>query len=108
MVNAQRILFSLLRKSPLQLSKPIDQCADPRTVASVACILKIHNCRARAAPTQFKGIVNAECIENAVNNLDSFSLSMLLIKRAERQGDPWSGDGGCNGYLVSWILDLVS
>lgn len=92
MVNVQTLVTSLLRKSPLQASAPIDNCKVYRSVAAVACIIRPET--ADGIQSQAHSLNARDLTSLLLSTGDNSKASMLFIKRAVRKGDRWSGDGG--------------
>lgn len=102
-MKAQTLITSLLRKSPLRASATIDKCSVPRSVAAVACIIKIEVGKARIQPPGQTSINHHELLASLLSRGDDFKASMLFIKRAVRKGDRYSGDGE---YFIVFREDL--
>lgn len=80
-------LRNLFKSSPFQLAKSIEY-QNTRKSAAVACILRIdsHTTKVNVEP------ITADSILRTLGDEDINDLKILLIKRAVRPGDRWSGD----------------
>lgn len=98
MNHSKKLLKSILSHSPLVLGQSVDHCINPRTAAATVCLLRIENC-------SFTGQPSISSLLECVQSNQSPNVSILFIKRAERDGDPWSGDGML-APLVSLLVYL--